>query len=173
MRPLQHGQDAVQIRRWVGSCAISKEGFTEALSLEPYKYLSSPASASRNTRASSRTRGETSPSLTAVATVTGLVRSSQTVAIASTTLTIAMNPNRLTPRRWNRIRPQGQSYRSARTPRAAAALHPPAQLRPRVDRPLPLAQAAEAQPGPEASEHSGKLAMEVSAASSAPADGWS
>src|SRR3989338_4674302 len=91
---------------------------------ETYRYFSSPASASSSTRASSRTRGEISPSLTAVATVTGLVRSSQTVAAASTTLTIAMRPNRLTPRGCNRITPRAQSFRSVRTPPAAAVRQP-------------------------------------------------
>ena len=45
-------------------------------------------------------RGRTarsSPSLTALATVTGSVRNSQTVAAASTTATSAIAPNRLTP----------------------------------------------------------------------------
>jgi hypothetical protein len=57
--------------------------------LRPYRYLSSPRRALYSTLARSRTSGEISPSLTAFATVTGLVRNSQIVADASTMLTMA------------------------------------------------------------------------------------
>ncbi len=50
-----------------------------------HRYFNSPWSASSSTAARSRTNGEIAPSLTAFATVTGLVRNSQTVATASTT----------------------------------------------------------------------------------------
>ncbi len=65
-----------------------------------HRYFSSPWSAWSSTSARSRTNGEISPSLTAVATVTGFVRNSHTVAIASTTTISAIAPNRLTPTRW-------------------------------------------------------------------------
>src|SRR5204862_6270297 len=47
--------------------------------------------------------GDTSPSLTALATVTGLVRNSHTVAMASTTLAAAIAPKRLRLNRCRRI----------------------------------------------------------------------
>ena len=58
-----------------------------------------------------RTNGDTSPSLTALATVTGLVRNSQIVAAASTMLTIAIRLTRLRLRRCRRIRLRTSSNR--------------------------------------------------------------
>ena len=58
----------------------------------------SRAAPRRAPRARLRTSGVISPSLTALTTVTGLVRNSQTVATASTMLTTAIAVNRLTPR---------------------------------------------------------------------------
>ena len=64
---------------------------------QAYRYLNRLSSAVHSTSASCRTNGDTSPSLTAVATVTGLVRNNQTVAAASTTTSAATAPNRLSP----------------------------------------------------------------------------
>src|SRR5919198_1945213 len=73
------------------------------------------------TSARSRTNGETSPSFTAFATVTGLVRNSQIVAAARTMLTIAIKLNRLRPICWYRIG-RSRFYRTGPTVRVLLRL---------------------------------------------------
>src|SRR6185436_18694140 len=83
--------------------------------------IKNPCSAARSTAARSRTKGDTVPSFTELATVTGFVRNNQTVARASTMAIAAIAPNTPTPKPCRRITLQGRSYRTARIPRAAGA----------------------------------------------------
>src|SRR5262245_41942804 len=62
-----------------------------------HRYFRSPCSASYRTLARSRMKGVISPSLIALATVTGSVRNSQTVASATITTSTAIAAKRLRP----------------------------------------------------------------------------